>query len=1036
MPFPHPCDTLMPSVYARGHPLGTLDAATQARVLECVDARMRAEYVRADQNHTGTWIPHDLYYPGSISATVQLASDAMVAHDVWTQYNEDRLAVASQLVSPGYADAWTASDFSTAHLATLQPTDSAASIYGKVLSDAGDFSLEAYARRALDSETKKREARLLVGAQPSVERVVGIARALWEPIFSPTSANSVFRDDATGEPISLIGDVMQSLFKAIEARNEQTSISIPLTANTFTRMFQANDTRLLHQTAHGFVAAFGDIGAAMVRGLRALTPTSPINSTVRVVSSTLAVPAEFYYAFRGALALTHDFLKGKAGTAAAWIKNNATVAWLSEEAHQGHLREPYTAGAWEPRKSLVSTATARIFSALTSALMPLSRHGRTWLSLVSRAFTDSPISSSSMGGHYSSVAMRRTRMSRLAARVSLIASDGARDGAFVQQQRLIRASKFGAAQVSNVSGLTCLFSVSNTTDNITTLTYPLCDTCPGLDNFLGRVQRAAYAILFDFGVAVPTCEGCTLNEYPSIAYTLSQYEDFNAYIMDPAATVIVGDSPALPVRWPWKNINNWRWFEDPTPNKTGFSNLVALWSATLDYIRGTVGTLPSIVTISTVNGVQTTAAVHASGVLERVRARWQQNYTYASSPVHGPIRTFLVGAGHDALAWLEPTAKTAAAANTLSAASTTVDQGPFTSFGQVALAWFNYFLSFILCPYPALFLNTKRFSTFEALLIGVAVFLVLFSVAQALFQGQVIVTFVGSATLTFAIMMCSWLILTYEYGFFCYVFNMPPALPVGLADDVMYMLGYTVAPKCSIFYGVVNEDYYDNTTCYACANWRAGLFTVPNFYLSFEEGGRFGFSDIRYNLAFILRAGFPNAYAALRPGGAAYDLPVIGALLSAGFFQTPLAAYAGFDPETVPDTPFAQFWQGATWVTGIANLLLITSILYLVYKLFGTIILQTLAFIFAVLLILMPLILFIFTGFYVIASFGLVDSLDPASSDNAYDPLAIFQRDYASQRRRKDEEEEQEGEGEDDPNAFSMIDMLRPRTFLGSVDIY
>jgi hypothetical protein len=83
-PFPQPCDSFMPPVYARNQALHTLEAETQARVIECVDARLRAEYVRADQGYAGTWVPHDLYYPtSSSSSALQLLSDMLVAHQVW-----------------------------------------------------------------------------------------------------------------------------------------------------------------------------------------------------------------------------------------------------------------------------------------------------------------------------------------------------------------------------------------------------------------------------------------------------------------------------------------------------------------------------------------------------------------------------------------------------------------------------------------------------------------------------------------------------------------------------------------------------------------------------------------------------------------------------------------------------------------------------------------------------------------------------------------------------------------------------------------
>jgi hypothetical protein len=83
-PFPQPCDSFMPPIYTRNQALHTLEPETQARVIECVDARLRAEYVRADRGYSGQWVPHDLYYGGtSGSAALQLFSDALVAHQVW-----------------------------------------------------------------------------------------------------------------------------------------------------------------------------------------------------------------------------------------------------------------------------------------------------------------------------------------------------------------------------------------------------------------------------------------------------------------------------------------------------------------------------------------------------------------------------------------------------------------------------------------------------------------------------------------------------------------------------------------------------------------------------------------------------------------------------------------------------------------------------------------------------------------------------------------------------------------------------------------
>jgi hypothetical protein len=296
--------------------------------------------------------------------------------------------------------------------------------------------------------------------------------------------------------------------------------------------------------------------------------------------------------------------------------------------------------------------------------------------------------------------------------------------------------------------------------------------------------------------------------------------------------------------------------------------------------------------------------------------------------------------------------------------------------------------------------------------LGAGIFFILWCIGIALFRGQLVLTGLVAGTVTTLLIFGFWLLLTYDYGLLCLV-NAPPALPVGFGDDGLYLLAFNLFPKCSLLYGVVNEAYYSNSNCYPCANWEAGMFTVPNFYQSFANGGRFGFSDLRYNIAFILRAAFPTLYWSLRPGGTFYNFPILGALLRSSFFQTPLAAYEAFDPETVPPTAYRQFWQGGTWVTLPANFFLLAGILYLVTRLFGPFIVQTLALILAMILLILPLLLFIFAGMFSVMSFGMVDDLAllPGGNNSAeYDPIVTLKKDFDAQRekaRRKQEQQQQ-----------------------------
>jgi len=923
-----------------------------------------------------------------------------------TQYEEDRLAPAGQLASPEYAAGWSAAGYETSHLAGLSPTTPASEVYAKVLSDHGDFSLEAYARRALEGESRKRQAEAgprvtaAFGSLPTVDRIVGLGRSLWSPILSP-SGHSVFKDEATGEPISLVGNVMQGLWKQLEARADQGSaFSVPLNSDTLWHMAQANNTRLLNQAAHGWVQAWGDFAAVGASALRALTP-APLTGSAKRTALWVPVDAgvQLYNAFRGAFRLASDFLSGKAGQALKWSTHPETQAWLAANAY-GPMRDPYTEGAWIRKPTSVLTAGATsLLGGLTSLLVPKLRHGQAWADLLKEAMDDSrPLGAQGV----SAASERRMRTSRLVAKTLLITGEGGKNGAFVTSQSH-KGRRVGAAEVSNITGQTCLFSYLNDT----VLTYPLCDTCPALDEILGRVQRSVYSIMFFFGTASPTCPNCTLGQYPSFNYTVAQFNASDTYFRNPNAAAIVGNSADNPVGWPYApslGISNWNWFDDPTPNKTGFAVVEELWNATMDYVRGVVPAIGPTPIFSTTTYRGAAAEDPWARAVARVQGQEQAKKGLSDSPIHAPMRNFLATTGLTFASWLSGAPAPLPDVGKVGQASVVpIPTGPFTTLREVALAWFDYFLSFILCPYPQLFENVKRFSLGVSLILYAALFFVLVCISLAIFPGQLFLSAALSTLITTGFILATWIALTYDYGLLCFV-NIPPALPSGFWDDLFYMFAYTIFPKCSILYGVVSEDWYSNGNCYPCANWKGtDGFTVPNYYQSAASGGQFGFSDLRYNLAFILKAAFPSIWTALRPGGYLYNAPILGLLLRSSFIQGPLATYQNFDPNTVSPRDFRTFWQGGTWVTLPANFFLAAGIAYLIWKLLGPFILQTLAFLFAVMLLIIPLALFCIAGVFSLLSFGMMDDLVGPSGGpmDSYDPVDILKQDYKEQQQRR-----------------------------------
>ncbi len=102
----------------------------------------------------------------------------------------------------------------------------------------------------------------------------------------------------------------------------------------------------------------------------------------------------------------------------------------------------------------------------------------------------------------------------------------------------------------------------------------------------------------------------------------------------------------------------------------------------------------------------------------------------------------------------------------------------------------------------------------------------------------------------------------------------------------------------------------NNANAYQCSHWSSGWFTYWNYWLPFSLGGKFAFTDIRINIAFILAAWLPSIYSAIRPGGFIYDIPGFSLILGAGFIQDPLARYAAWNNMQVTPLLYAQTWFG------------------------------------------------------------------------------------------------------------------------------
>jgi len=206
---------------------------------------------------------------------------------------------------------------------------------------------------------------------------------------------------------------------------------------------------------------------------------------------------------------------------------------------------------------------------------------------------------------------------------------------------------------------------------------------------------------------------------------------------------------------------------------------------------------------------------------------------------------------------------------------------------------------------------------------------------------------------------------------------------------------------------------------------------------------------IRINIAFFLAAKFPVLYHALRPGGFIYNIPGMALVLGASFIQGPLAKFASWDNTQVSALLYAQTWfgmslssvgllsleckailLGATWATLLPNAVIAAFFGVFFFRLLWPLIVQALGFLFSVFLILLPLVLFLLTGIYTIASFDSVLPLQPevnASSSSPPSSAKLETLPFIGKKKKRDDmiiELESLTHGEE--GAFFFADDLGP----------
>lgn len=377
---------------------------------------------------------------------------------------------------------------------------------------------------------------------------------------------------------------------------------------------------------------------------------------------------------------------------------------------------------------------------------------------------------------------------------------------YVLGAAVVRAALFHA---DGAIELTC-------STNITFGNQTLCEACFFLDQLIGRVLN---------GLA------WTIGFYTSGQYgaALDIALDFFTYIANDNAYVIVGSGPGLGVgRFPSKYglSASLEYLNDATPNKTGFSDIWAMFGNTSSNNTNATD-LPFPLDLQSVNGL----------------------VGYVITTLFAPLynwfaRIFGLVTGDDV-------------------------EGVF-SF--LANWWF-------LCDWEtgADFLGfNKRWSVgqvlFGLLAVDAVVSIVLMATIQWNLFNLLIACFSQFVGIGLTVSVF-WVIQT-NFSLLCYF-----GLPVNAMDDALYFVFYTAFPKCEWFWAfAIADPQYDNLNCYACN--ASGGWRVLNCQHDL------GFVDLGANVVFMLQKYWPDALNWLRtttilPIALIVDLPYVTARLNA-----------------------------------------------------------------------------------------------------------------------------------------------------------
>jgi hypothetical protein len=760
--YTNDCDYRMPEILRQNARWDRLSAEQRSKAFDCTRYRHGTRLLQ----RTMPFVPRDL--PDNFIARVpDFVQQMLFAYTTFNQYRQDRIYPASTVLSADYAANWADSGYSAEHLDTLRAFSTQDA---QAMLDAGDdeapafLTLHAYAHRAVDADREApRWSTLRRARARNPEQIADAMRFFNTWLGRPSSSSSAKR--ATGNRAAHVAA------QFIEFALNKTAKHRVLPAPSVNLSDVVSGTS---RTPHGYILFTGlliDVPALASRVILGARNYSLVARTYTAGATTAQL------AYAGAVAafgVVRDLFGGRYAAQTRPLAGVAGVNMTAVLPERTIWRSTLT-GERTTLTAAMSELFASFTNSLASAVTMASGHPTAVYNQFTRLATASP-----------DAQLRRSRLLALMAgtRASLSAALLRNTPAHVEDVEL---NAMLTAQDVRAANLTC-------DTNYTAL----CANCYYLDQLVGRLET---------GVEVTSIyyQGNATQE-PSYAFSKAQFDSVRAYLADPLAPAIVGDSPDNPVRWPWHNRSQWRILGDPTPNKLRFSDLGTLLQDTLDALLGnSTGDLTALL------GDNTGIGALGAGVFETVAASLPE----------------------------------------VRARETVAPQ-------DVLLGWFNYLSSWIrTCAHRDEYNGSgKRFSIGEVVLITAGLSLFLGLVAGQLMPAQM-VTFLGGATMIAGLaMLFGTLVIGYSWSYLCW-----PGLPQQLADDIMYFLVHTLFARAPwLAGGIIKNSSFTNDQAGICANYAP---EEEGGYAYAHCVDEVGFKDLGYVLGFILRTASPATVEAI-----------------------------------------------------------------------------------------------------------------------------------------------------------------------------